>query len=111
MEKEEILNASRSENQKKDLVEIEVENKAGKIAAIGLLILSTVFYVAEAILKGVNNYGWYAMIALYCSIVFGYKAIKLKKKLNIFCAIIWAIVTIVCVYLYIQNIILTSTIL
>ena len=84
MGKEEIVNASRRENPKKDLVEIEVENKAGKIAAIGLLILSTVFYVAEIMLKGVTNYGWYAMIALYCSIVFGYKAIKLKKKLMIF---------------------------
>lgn len=111
MEKEEILNASRSENQKKDLVEIEVENKAGKIAAMGLIILSTVFYVAETMLKDVNNYGWYAMIALYCSIVFGYKAIKLKKKLNIFCAITWAIVTVLCVCYYVEDIILTSTIL
>lgn len=111
MEKEEILKASRNENQKKDLVEIEVENKAGKIAAIGLLILSTVFYVAEIMLKGVTNYGWYAMIALYCAIGFGFKAIKLKKKICIVNAIIWSIVTIICAYSYIQNIIVTSTIL
>ena len=111
MEKEEILNASRSENQKKDLVEIEVENKAVKIAAMGLLILTTVFYVAEIMLKGVNNCGWYAMIALYCAIGFGYKAIKLKKKICIVNAVIWSVVTIICVYSYIQNIILTSTIL
>ena len=111
MEKEEILNASRNENKKKDLVEIEIENKAVKIAALGLLILSTVFYVVEIMLNGVNNYGWYAMIALYCAIGFGFKAIKLKKKINIINAIIWSIVTIICAYSYIQNIILTSTIL
>ena len=111
MEKEEILNASRNENQKKDLVEIEVENKAVKIAEIGLLVLSTIFYIAEIVLKGINNYGWYAMVALYCAIGFGYKAIKLKKKINIVNAVIWLVVTIICVYSYIQNIILTSTIL
>lgn len=111
MEKEEILNASRNENQKKDLVEIEVENKAVKMAAIGLIILATVFYVAEIMLKGITNYGWYAIIALYCAIGFGYKAIKLKKKISVVNAIIWSIVTIICVYSYIQNIILTSTIL
>ena len=111
MEKEEILNASRRENQKKDLVEIEIENKGAKIASFGLLILSTIFYVVEITLKGVNNYGWYAMIALFCAISFGYKGIKLKKKMSIINAIIWSIVTVVCVYSYIQNTILASTIL
>lgn len=111
MKKEEILEASRNENKKKDLYEMEIENKAVKIAALALIILATIFYVAEITIKGVTNYGWYAMIALYCTILYGYKAIKIKKTFHFVCTGIWLIVTALCVYSYIVEVIATLTIL
>lgn len=111
MKKEEILQASRNENQKKDLYQIEVEAKALKLSALGSIILATIFYCLEIIVKGVENYGWYAMIALFCTIVYGYKAIKFKNKFNIIISIIWAIVTIVCITNHFIYIFDSSTIL
>ena len=42
MKKEEILEMSRKDNQKKDIYEIEVERKGAVTAAICMLILSTI---------------------------------------------------------------------
>ena len=111
MKKEDILKASRDENKKKDLAEIEIENKAVKFAAIGMVLLVTIYFCMEIFVKGETNYGWYSMIALYNAILYGYKALNDKKKIHIFNAIIWLAVTILCVIQCIQNIFATSTIL
>ena len=111
MKKEEILEASRKENKQKDFYEIEVENKAVKIAAITMIILTTIYYCLEIFIKGETNHGWYSLIALYCFVLYGYKALKIKSKFYTFCSIIWFLVTVICVYLTIKNIIVTSTIL
>lgn len=111
MEKEKILEASRNENQKKDLARIENQTKAVKYAAFGVVILATIYFCMEIFIKGKTNYGWYSIIALYCSIFYGYEAIKDKKKVLIFSSIIWTIVTIILVVSYIKDIFATSTIL
>ena len=111
MNKDEILEASRKENKKKDLAEVEIENKAVKLAMLAVLILTSVYYCMEIIVKGVHNEGLYSIIAIYCAITYGYKAIKTKKGIDIFCGITWSIVTIMLVVEYISSIFATSTIL
>ena len=111
MKKEEILKKAREENKQKDFACIEAERKGGVIAAISILILSTVYYAAGIFITGKTNYGWYSIIALYCTVVYGYKGIKLKNKLNILTSIIWLLVTILTTYSYFENMIKTSTIL
>ena len=111
MKKEDILEASRKENNKKDLALIETEHKGTIIAAISILILSTVYFCLEIFVKGETNYGWYSIIALYCAIVYGYRGIKAHKKLSIFTSIIWLIVSFIMIYSYISNIFATSNIL
>ena len=97
MKKEEILEKSRKENQKKDVFEIDVENKGSKLAGISLLLLASFYYCYEIITAQGENYSFYSMIALYCTVLYGYKAFKLEKnrKLYIFCSVIWLLVTII----------------
>ena len=39
--------------------EIEVENKAVKLGALGILLLTTLYYCMEIFIKGQTNYGLY----------------------------------------------------
>ena len=81
--------------------ELEVQNKAVKAGALGMLLLATTFYIVEIIVLDVQNYGWYALIAFYCAIVFTYKAIKMPKKYSWFLGVIWFLATIACIINYV----------
>lgn len=111
MKKEEILEKAKKENQQKDFALIEAENKAVKIAALSTLILSTIYYIAGILITGKSNYGWYSIIALYCTIIFGIRGIKSHRKIDIIISIIWFLVTIITTYSYMTNLISSSTIL
>ena len=111
MKKEEILEKARKENKQKDLACIEAERKGGVLAAISIVILSSIYYCAGIFITGKSNYGWYSIIALYCTVVYGYKGIKTKNKYEIIVSIIWLLVTIITCYSYFSNLIKTSTIL
>ena len=111
MNKEEILEASRSENKNKDYAEIEIENKGVKLAALCTLILATVYFCLEIFVKGETNYGWYSIIALYSAIMYGYKGIKCKKKINIVSAVLWGILAVAFICINIKEVFATSTIL
>ena len=102
MKKEEILEMSRKENKNKDMHEIEVENNGGKIAAIAMLLLTTVYYCYEIFTAKGQNITLYSLITIYCAVMYGYKGIKIKKNkmFNISCSIIWTILTIVLVLEY-----------
>ena len=102
MKKEEILEMSRKENKNKDVYEIEVENKGCKIAALSMLILISIYYCYEIISGQGQNYTLYSLISIYCTILYGYKAIKLEKrrKLHILCSVLWGFVTIMLILEY-----------
>ena len=102
MKKEEILEANKKENAKKDVYEIEVDNKACKYAAMGMFILAGVLLIYEmAIDKGVNP-AFYSFLSLFNAVAYGYKASKLEKnrKANIVVAVLWGIVTVVLLLCY-----------
>ena len=102
MKKEEILEASKKENKKRDAYELEVESKGSQYAALGILLLTTLFYIYEIVTGKGSNPALYALIAIYCSIAYGYKAIKLERarKLHTFTSVIWGILTIMLVIEY-----------
>ena len=102
MKKDEILEISRKENKNKDIYEIEVETTGCKIAALTMLILTCIYYCYEIFTGKGQNYSLYSLIGLYCTVLYGYKAIKLdgKKKLHIFCSITWGLVTILAILSY-----------
>ncbi len=111
MKKEEILSKAREENKQKDFVLIESENTAVKIAAVSILILSTIYYACGIFITGNTNYGWYSIISLYCTVVYGIRGIKTHRKNDIFISIIWLLVTIITTCSYLSNLISSSTIL
>ena len=111
MDKEKILEASRKDNQNKDYAEIENNNKATEYATIGIIILSSIYFIMELSIKGKVNYVWYSILAVFNSIFFGYKAIKEKKKQHIFYVVVWGIAAIILVAIFIKGIFATSTIL
>ena len=111
MKKEDILEKARMENKQKDLASVEIERKGGVIAAVSILLLSSIYYISEIFILGKTNYGWYSIIALYCTVVYGYKGIKTKRKTCIIISIIWLLVTILTTYSYFEGIIKASTIL
>ena len=102
MEKEEILEESRKENKKKDVFEIEVENKGCKFAALAMLILVTVYFVYEILSGKGSNPALYSAITIFSSVSYGYRAIKVKNRrgLYAFTAIIWGVLTITLVLEY-----------
>ena len=102
MKKEERLEASRKENKKKDIYEIEVETKGCKMAAFAMLILATIYFCYEIFAGIGTNNTLYSLIAIYCTVEYGYKAIKIEKnrKLNTFTSVIWGLVTLTIILEY-----------
>lgn len=90
MNKEEILQASRSENKNKDIFELEVISKGQRIGGlIGLIAAFALMVVERIILEDKTNYGYFLIILSAASGLFIYKAVKLKKKHEILIAAIY----------------------
>ena len=88
MNKEQILEMSRKENKKKDVYEIEIESRGCKIAVIAMLILTTIYYCYEIFSAKGQNYALYSLLAVYCTILYGYKGIKYRRDIasgRLFC--------------------------
>ncbi|MBO4245557.1 MAG: hypothetical protein J5892_02305 [Bacilli bacterium] len=102
MKKEEILAMNRRDNKKKDPYETEISYKATWAGALAMLILATVFYTYEICSGKGTNPVLYSLIAIFCSVGYGYKGIKLEKNrwLYIFTSVIWLIVTVLLILGY-----------
>lgn len=95
MNKEEILQASRKENQNKDIYELEVINKAQRVG--GLIAISVAFallLIERAILDSATNYGYLLIILSAGMGLWLYQAVKLKRKHAIFFAVLWTLLVI-----------------
>ena len=86
----------------KDTYEIEVEAKGANYAGITMLLLAFVYYSFEIFSGRGSNPAFYSIITVYNVVLFGYKAIKLKKhrKLNIFTSVVWGLLTLMLVLDY-----------
>ena len=100
MKEDEISN--KDNNKAKDKHELEVDYKAGIWAAVAMLILACVYYSYEIFTGKGSNPAFYSLIALYCSIFYGFRGIKIEKnrKLNIIISIIWGILSIMLIVAY-----------
>ena len=89
MNKEEILQASRNENQNKDIYELEVISKGQRIGGlIGISVAFVLMFVERAILDTGMKYGYFLIILSACTGPWIYKAVKLKKKHEILHAVL-----------------------
>ena len=91
MEKEDILRASRNENQNQDIYELEVISKAQRIGGlIGVSVAFVLMIVERVILDIGTNYGYFLIILSAAAGLWIYKAVRLKKKHEIFFAVLWS---------------------
>lgn len=102
MKKEEVLEASRKENKKKDVYELEIESKGAAYAGISMLLLAFVYFSYEILSGKGTNPALYSIITIYNAILFGYKSIRIKRqrKLNIFTSLLWGVMTVLLVLHY-----------
>lgn len=102
MNKEEILEKSKEENKNKDMYAIAVEAKGATIAGISVIILTGIYYIYEIISEKRENPALYSIITVYNAILFGYKAIKIKKqrKLYVLTSLIWGLLSILLILNY-----------
>ncbi len=96
MNKEEILNANRKENMKKDVYELSIEAKGYKIAAIVMFFQALAFLIYELAITDKINYAFYSFVTISNAVIYCYKGIKLEKnrRMNLFIAFGWGLVTI-----------------
>lgn len=104
MKKEDILQASRNENQNKDFYELEITRKGQRIGGlIGLSIAFALMVIERVVLENDTNYGYFCIIMATALGLFTYKAIKLKRKQDIVTSILYAIMTAYAIVMQILN--------
>lgn len=95
MDKEKILKKSRNENQNKDIYELEVISKGQRVG--GLIAISVTFalmVIERAILDSDTNYGYFLIILSAGMGLWLYKAVKMRRKHEIFLAVLWTVLAI-----------------
>ncbi|MBR2123255.1 MAG: hypothetical protein IJ930_10090 [Lachnospiraceae bacterium] len=91
MERDDILAMSRQENHGQDIAEIEVSRMSMQLGWITAVCLLAAVSVVDAIVFGrVNNEVFFAVMASL-SVVFFAKYLKLRKKHELYIAIIYAV--------------------
>ena len=108
MDREQILEQSRKENKEQDLYEQEVLLKGSSYGAITGAIIATLFFIVQILAGGGRNHGLYAVIFSIAATSFIYKAIKLKRKHEIFVASIYTLMTILASWGHILDLIAIS---
>lgn len=95
MNKEEILQASRNENQNKDIFELEVISKGQRIGGlIALFITFALIFIESVIVGGGVNYRYCFIIIAAGAGLWIYKAVKLKRKHEMILAVFFSILTV-----------------
>lgn len=106
MDKEEILRASRKENQNKDIYELEVISRAQRIG--GLIAVSVAFaliLIERVVMDNGTNYGYFLIILSAGMGLWLYKAVKLKRKQEICLAVLWMLFVIYAVVMVVLDLI------
>ena len=111
MNKEEILERSRKENNNQDLHEKEVLNQANRYSCIIAIVIATLFFVIQILVGGGINYGLYAVVFSMIMTSFWIKFIKLHRKHELFVAICYTIMVVLLSFAHIYNLITSSAIM
>lgn len=105
MEREEILAQSRKENKEQDLYEQEVIKTGNNIAITVAACLATIFFIIQILTGGGMNYGLYAVLFSMLATTFIVKVIRLKRKHEIFVAVLYSAMTILSSIAHILNLV------
>lgn len=110
MEKDQILEKSRKENKNRDIYEKEILKEGRNIGAATAGILATVFFVIQILTGGGINYGLYAVVFSIPAAAFTVKAFRMKKKHEIFMAVIYIIFVLLLSASHIYNLVTSQAV-
>lgn len=110
MEKDQILEKSRKENKNQDIYEKEILKEGRNIGAATAGILATVFFVIQILTGGGINYGLYAVVFSIPAAAFTVKAFRMKKKHEIFMAVIYIIFVLLLSASHIYNLVTSQAV-
>lgn len=101
MNREDILERSRKENNGTDLVSESAYAKGNSLAGIAMVCLALIFVGAELVVKKHTNYGIFAFVSAYMASVNFEKGKQLESKRQLIAAGIYAVLTVglVCIYI------------
>lgn len=108
MNKDDILEKSRKENNNRDLYTESVYLSASAISSFVALLLTTIFFILNALINHVFNWGLYAIVVSIGAASFTVRATHTKRKRDIIFAIIYSVATLVLTVIYIYQLIATS---
>ncbi len=111
MNKEEVLEKSRRENNNRDIYENEVLREGGNIGAIVAAILAAIFFIVQIMLGGGQNYGLFAVVFSIPAASFVVKAVRLRRKHEIAIAILYVFTTLAFSLAHIWQLVKASMIL
>lgn len=95
MDREKILQASRNENQNKDIYELEVIRRGQNIGGlIAICIAFTLMAVEAVFFESGANYGFLLIILSAGTGLWIYKAVKLKRKHEIAVAVLYTLLSV-----------------
>ncbi len=110
MNREEILAKSRQENKNMDLVDKAVENTSKTTAGTVMVIMCLVYFLAEIMLQGRKNYGFFSIAAVYQALLFIMKGIKFNDRSKLIPGIIWFALAVLFTVEHFYFLVTTSTI-
>lgn len=104
MKKEDVLQASRNENQNKDLYELEVARKGQRIGGlIGVCIAFALMLIEKLVFENGTNYGYFCIILSAALGVTAYKAIKFKRTRDMVLSALFGVMAVYSVVMQILN--------
>ncbi|MGN0469127.1 MAG: DUF6442 family protein [Acutalibacteraceae bacterium] len=111
MNKEEILEKSRKENNNQDIYEQEIIIQGNRYACIAAAVLATIFFVIQILTGAGMNYGLYAVVFSMPMAGFWMKYKKLHKKHELFVAVCYTIAVVLFSAAHIYELVCSSQIL
>lgn len=104
MKKEDVLQASRNENQNKDLYELEVNRRGQRIGGlIGVCIAFALMLIEKLVFENGTNYGYFCIILSAALGVTAYKAIKFKRTRDIVLSALFGVMAVYSVVMQVLN--------
>ena len=104
MDKDEILERSRKEHKDRDLVELEVINKATMAAnVVGMAVCGILTVIHAIIQKRMDNSAWTVMFAIMTAACL-YKYFRLRRGYDLFIGLVYLLVTICFFVWYLRDV-------
>lgn len=108
MDKDEILEKSRKEHKDRDLVELEVINKANMIAnVVGVMVCAALTLIHAVVQKRMDNSAWTVMFSIMSTVML-VKFARLRRRHELMIGLIYLLLTTIFFMWYLRDVLEVS---